>query len=212
MGFVRQNFVRIEVSISPDLHKRLKAVCKQQSLKLIELARDAIAERVEFLEEKRRKEDERLRAEREANGGRTKFTGFRRMSKSNLPTVAKPTPLGEKPAPAAAPATAPPVAPPPEPPKELPIEYGQYAQKIFAALTGGSVLEVRLCTLEALAAIKKRYPLTHPKDEVIVSSLERLVSEMRESVASAQSEEPELVIDTSRVRTLGSVPASEGDA
>ena len=209
MGFVRQNFVRIEVSISPDLHKRLKTICKQQNLKLIELARDAIAERVEFLEEKRRKEEERLRAEREASGGRTKFAGFRRMSKSSLPPVAKPTPLGEKPA---APEPAPVAKAPAEPPKELPIEYGQYAQKIFTALAGGSTLEVRLCTLEALTAIKKRYPLTHPKDEIIVASLERLVSEMRESAAAARVEEPEIVIDTSKVRTFGSVPASEGDA
>lgn len=202
MGFVRQNFVRIEVSISPDLHKRLKAVCKQHSLKIIELARDAVAERIEFLEEKRRKEEERLQAEREANGGRTKFTGFRRMSKSNLPPVSKPTPLGEKPATT-------PSQSHPEVSKELPIEYGQYAQKISAALAGGSTLEARLCTLEAVSAIKKRYPLTHPKDEIIIAVLEKIVSESRETSEDTKADEPEIVIDTSKMRTFGDVSPNE---
>lgn len=178
----------------------MKTVCKKEHLKFVELIRDATVERIEFLEERHRKEEERLKAEREAAGGRTKFTGFHRMRSSTLTPPAKPTPLGGKPA----------AASEPPKPKELPIEYAKYAEKIYRAVIGGSPLEVRLCTVEATSEIKKRYPLTHPGDSIIVETLENLVVEMRENALAATREEtPEVVIDTSRVRTFGNVPQSE---
>lgn len=192
----RQGFIRIEVSISSELHHRLKTTCKKENLKIIELTRDAITERVEFLEEKRRKTEERLKAEREAAGGRTKFTGFRRMSSSSLAPSAKLTPLGEKPVP---------VVEPPKP-KELPIEYASYAEKIYAALIGGSAFEVRLCVIEATSEIRRRYPLSSPKEDVIIATLEQLVLKKREAASAATREEsPEVVIDTSKVKTFGDV-------
>lgn len=216
MGVIRQGYVRMEIAISPDLHKRLKTMCKQKNLKMIELIRDSLSERLEFLEEKQRREEERLRAEREASSGRTKFTGFKKMSPSNLPSPAKPIPLGEK---APTPDTAkndsslPMTTTIVEKQKELPTEYTKYAEKIREAVRGGSPLEARLCTVEAVSAIKKRYPLTHPRDDVIVSILEKLVVEEGDlPTIQTRKEVPEIVIDTSKIKTSGDVSPVESDS
>ena len=207
---IRENFIRMEISLPPALHKRMKAMCKQRDLKTIDLLRNAVAEHVEFLEEKTRKEAEQRRIDRENVDGRLKFTSFRRMSRSNLTPPARPAPIKKnKPDETNAPAQ----APVPPPPKELPIEYAQYAEKIYAAIHDGSTLEARLRTMEAVSAIKKRYPISAPKnDAAIVSILERLVVAMQEAAVKTREETPEVTIDTSKIRTFGDVASGEGEA
>ena len=196
MGAIRQGFVRLDISISPTLHRRLKAVCKREDLKLIELTRDAIDDRVAFLEERHRKEEERRKAEREVASGPTKFTGFRKLTGSNLAPVQKPAPLGSAPVSSPAPAAS-----------GDAIEYAAHADKIYKAVLGGSAMEVRLCTMEAVAEIRRRHPLT-AKDDVIIATLERLVLEKRATASTVTREDAaEIVIDTSpsKIKTYGSV-------
>lgn len=138
-------------------------------------------------------------AERKATGSRKMFGSFRRLSGSTLGPVAKPVPLGAVTSSANYTHSV------------EPIEYAKHADKIYAAVVAGSGLEVRLCTMEAVAAIKKRYPLTCPKDEVIIAALEKLVLERRETASTITREETaEVVIDVSKMKTFGEVEDDDG--
>lgn len=194
MPKMRAGDVRLEIAVERTFHSRLKATCARLHIPVRYLVLDALTERVEFLEEKRRLEEERRKAERETAGSRTAFTSFRRLRGSTLPPVSKPTPLG---------GTAGGVV---DERQVLPDDYARHAEKIYAALMAGSPMEARLCTVEAVAAIKTRRPLTSPADEVIVATLERLVLHKRE----AHEDTPEIVIDPAKVRTFGEVEVGDG--
>ena len=196
----RQGAIRVEFTIEPQLHRLLKATCERLQIPIRILVMDAVRERVEYLEEKRRLEDERRRAERDGSQDRAGFTAFPRLRSSTL--TPPPKPMAPSAQPAATPTSV--VAPT----KELPIEYATYAEKIYKAVQGGDRLEVRLLTAESVAAIRAKFPLSSPKPEVIQSTLETLVLKMHEGASTAsavaiRTDAPPMTIDPSRLKTYG---------
>lgn len=179
------------------LLQRGKSVAKQMSTSLSQILRDAFSDRVDYLEAKLRADRERIEAERKAN------RGFRRMTPIN------PEPLH-------------PVLPQvQEEKKEDPKpEYTTHALRIAEAVAAGNPLETRLRVAEALADIKRKWPLTHPSENEMVAILEKLVVEQNSKLnADQQTQQPqptapsttqptvenEIVIDPKKVRTLGKV-------
>lgn len=138
-----------------------------------QIARDSLDERVEQLEAKERAEEERRRQEKEAQ--RAGRRGLRRIgervSSSTLAPVSTPSSIDEATTEVAA----------------DPVEsfYREQAKRILDVIDSDP-REGRLRANEAVAAIKKQFPLTHPGEQEIVKRLERVVVELRaEAPASA---------------------------
>lgn len=188
---VRNGCIRFQVAIAAELNARLKRVCKRHGLKITEVARAAITKHIATIEEEDRLYDEKLEAERQKKKyptidvvqpeTPTKFGGFKKLSNAIFTPFKKPGSIGKQ-----------------DDESETASEYDKHAQKIFEAMLSGSTMEVRLCTAEAVEAIKKRYPLTHPPDEAIIVTLEKLVVEKRNAV---RQEVPEQIIDVSKTKT-----------
>jgi hypothetical protein len=121
--------------------------------------RDALLEKVEYLEEKFRVDEARALAEKEK----------RKEERNKGKRIQK---MGEK------------SAPSPEVEKEPeinPLEkhYEEQAKKILNYLDR-SPLERRIAIAEAVSAIKKVAPLTHPPEPVILSEIEKHVILMQQ--------------------------------
>ena len=159
---------RLQVIVTGEFHARMKAVCRRERTAMTQLARTAIADRVEYLEAKHRAEDERAAAEREAR--RLGRKGFRRISNN---------PMGpgelDEPRPGVAVEA-----------EELPLVYAQQAARIFDGLATGSPNEARLRLAEAIAAVRRYLPLTHPPDAKIAAILEGLVVRRREEAQKSE--------------------------
>lgn len=168
MARLKQDQSRYEIVVSSSIKARAMRICKDLGVSFTQLAKDALIERLEILEEKRQRLEERERAEKEAREGeRPRFKSFKKLSMpiggSRLPEVARPEALGTQ---AVAVAEV----------KDLPIEYAQYAKRLSEA---DSPTERRVRMFEAIREIQKRAPLTHPGESAIRETLDKLAASMR---------------------------------
>ena len=197
--------VRLMLVMPRDLHRRLLAVSKPRRTSMSQLAREAITERIEFLEEKARVEEERAKAEREARQGLKRFAPFRKMSSVPLPTLPTMPSLGSltprTPTPAA--------ASPSDETKGLPVEYGVHADHILEATLANDILEARVRTMEGVAAIRRRAPLSCPPDLEIMKTLQQLVDEKRAAIPIVDGLEGKK-IDVSKMRSTIDPSVLEG--
>lgn len=179
----------VNVIMPTALRERARKVGKILKISTTQMIRDALDERVRFLENKIAEDKERA-AEIKAPGKRSK-KGFEPLTpKFETLTDTISTRKAVEPA-----------APPPA--KEP--DYSEYADHIYEAIAAGHSMETRLRVAEAIAAIKRKNPLTHPPEHKITSELERLVLIRRENAKLRQVQTEEVIIDTSKVKTLGDV-------
>lgn len=185
------------VSLPKDLHARARAIAKRNRTTTVHLIRESLTEKIEYLEAKRRVEEERIIAERQ----RAAFSTHVRGRPPRLPLA-------------------------PEPPPPLKSEivdenvenleaeartahvYETQAKLILETLEG-SPLERRLRVAEAVAAVKRERPLTHPPDDEILQTLEREVLHLRRNtektkLATANNNSFQ-IIDPNRVHSRGDV-------
>jgi len=166
--------------------ERLWRVARAYGTSATAIVRTAITERVEYLEAKLVAEEERHRREvedrREFRMGK-KLKGLEPLGRP----VSKNSKADEKPA-----------ALPND--ERLTALYAEHAKRIFEVLH--DPVEKRLRTREALAAIRKRAPLTHPDEATMLVALEELITRLRVDAEI-------VVVDPKKVRTGGDVGDSE---
>lgn len=166
------------VHIPLDLHDRAKRVAKRMYSSVGQLIRDGLLEKVDFFEAKFHAEEERARAQKEAKKNRS----LRSLS-SKLPAPADPAAesetLGDGNGNLA------------DVDGGLNAIYELHAKRILEVINGDA-REKRLRVIEAVAAVKKYSPLTHPQDMEIVANFEKAVAQMqreRAEEANATAEE-----------------------
>jgi hypothetical protein len=189
------------------LRERARVIVKKLRTSTNQLARDAITEKVEFYEAKFRKEKQDREQEEAAKRDERKT---RRML-NNAPKP--PAPPSE---------TKPDVV---EEKTKLDLIYEQTAAKILRVIDKPT--EKRLLALEAIGAIKKEAPLTHPSDAVIIARLEQEVLALQRAASKTEAiipaEEPVKplhpasaltriidaltgrTIDTSKIKSFGDI-------
>lgn len=203
MAYLKDGRSRFEVVVSSAIKARAKRICKDLGISFAQLAKDALVERIVWLEDKQRRAEAEARAAKEANEGeKPRFRSFKKLSMplggSRLAEIAKPSPLGTQGVAV-------------EEVKELPVEYVQHARRVSEA---DSPYERRLRMDEAVAAIKKRAPLSHPAESAIREELEKLTETLRDAVASemdpmvGKTISPEVL---ARVKTSRSPDVGEGE-
>ncbi len=166
------NTATVVVSLPGDLRERARKIAKKHRTSTAQLVRDGLAAHVALIEARDRAEEQLRRAEREGKRG---LHRLRRLGESPLaPTALRP------------------IDAPPEREVEddpaAPI-YAQHAALVLAALDGKS-LEKRLRVQEAVAAVKRMNPLTHPSDREILARLEREVHRLRGEVPAVVQAKP----------------------
>ncbi|KKW46600.1 MAG: hypothetical protein UY96_C0003G0103 [Parcubacteria group bacterium GW2011_GWB1_56_8] len=155
---MKQGTVLISLRIAADLLSRTKAIGRQLDMSTKDIVQLGLYDKVDFYEAKLRAQAEQKRADR--------------AQRRTLRTLGE---LGESPlAPSA------PIAPSSPNDNKVAIEtdpmtplYEAHAKKIAEHLE--DPIEKRLCIEEALTAIKKAAPLTHPSDKEILTRLEVIV-------------------------------------
>jgi len=194
----------VNVRLPTDLRERARAAGQELKTTTTQIIRDALRAHLDYLEAKIRSEKERAAAEK---AERRAARGFRPLTPLRED---KPEDKGESQAPEVAP------------------EYVEHATRIAEAVEAGSRTEVRLRTAEAVAVIKKRYPLTHPPESEIIATLEQLVLSAQKKNAATQQYDPPReiaatqnnhaamqqqevdphghVIDVTKLRSFGNVP------
>lgn len=158
------------LSIPPELHARTRRIAKTFGLTCSQLCRLGLDRVVYEFELRLQAEAAHRRQERE----------WRR------PAARRSTLLGASPL-APQPAAGPAIAPIEQEPAEEPTDplCAPFAEKIARA---ASPLEKRLCLAEAIAAIKKSNPLTHPNQIELLARLEKAASRVqRESIMQPQA-------------------------
>lgn len=174
----------INVLVPMNLRERAKKVAKKLKTPMSQLARDALTEKIEYFESKFQADKARAAAEKE------QLRGFRRMKPLSNPIARNA--IAEQ--------------------KQIPPEYDLHATRIHEAVQAGSPNETRLRVAEAVAAIKRQSPLTHPPETEIVATLERLVVAKRDALATTATpaKEPDgILIDTTKIRSHGDVGEGE---
>jgi hypothetical protein len=185
--------IQLSVFLTRNLRERARRVAKMFKTTTAALAREGLADKVEYLETKLLIEEERARAEKEKqtehNTGRAPRTFGTSLLKPVIGSLA-PAALGVEPT---------------KTKNLIDLAYEQHARRVLAALDDPT--EKRLRIAEVMATIKREAPLTHPSDREILENLERVVIELRSESTPQRREETEIVqtIDPSRVKTLGDV-------
>jgi predicted DNA-binding protein len=160
----------LHLILTSDLRDRIRKIAKHLGSTSTQLAREALVRFVEESEMKFYEEAERKRRGREV--GR-KLKPLQPMVKSKL----GPRPFGEREE--ETPAQLQQIDP------TLDILYTEHAAKIARALA--SPLEKRIAVEEAVRAIKRYAPLTHPAEAEILGKLERtVVALLREHVRNQE--------------------------
>ncbi len=154
-------------SIVPKLLKtRAEAVCERLHATVAQLIRDALTEKIEFYEEKFRLEEKRAREERAA----------RQAEKATRRTLRK---LGDSPLAPAKQSLAPQLlvtesaSDETDDNNETTALYELHGKRIVEVIT--QTHEKRVRVDEAVRAIMKKFPLTHPPRAEILATLERTV-------------------------------------
>jgi len=182
------NVVVINIALPADLRNRVRSIAKKKRTTTAQIVRDALAEKVEYLEAKERAEDDRRRKERteRAQGPR----GIGRSALAPLP----PRVEAREAAPTAD-----------IHPDEQAL-YETHAARVFEAFD--QPLEKRMRVREAIAAVKRQSPLTHPGDDAILARLTAAVAELQSMQSYVQEQR---AIDTSKIRTFGEVADDENE-
>lgn len=219
---------KFSVEIPMHLHDRACAVKRRLRMPLVQIIREALDARVEQYETKFRIEDERARMERDTKRGGRRLRALGEDPRPLAP--AAPTPLEERLAARelrddADGEESAPVAPTED---ALDALYAEHGARIAEVVDQPLPTEKRVRIAEALTAIKRYSPLTHPADTVILARLERVVVEVRERapksvgvIDAADTTPPpsasarffdDLVgatINTTKVRTFGDVDGAD---
>lgn len=218
-----QALLWVTVGLSKPLHTRAKAVAQRQTTSISQLIRDALDEKLAYLEAKANMEEAKAKAEKEAKAA------------ARQPRAVKPiAPLGEgrttsllRPLEALRSTLAPtqtPVAAGPDPLAQLYVKHAKHIAEAAAF-----PYERRMRLTEAISDIKKQLPVTHPNEDHMALVLDDMATKYAAKVASppehivapavapdvAQEPDPsahlgdedkvERVIDTSRLRSFGDV-------
>lgn len=204
MALKNHTFISVEV---PDrLWKRAERLKKELGMTFRQMVTDALTERVDYLETKLRYDEEQeAKREREKLELRAKRREVRSLEK-----------LGDRVVPSLRPVNGPrPIDEIDEPKEVVAVDpliavYREQGVRLAEVMSGqNNPLERRVRVMEAVEAVKKAAPLTHPSDESILRRLEAEVVGLLKSKPSQpvsvddDDEKPEKVIDTSRTRTLG---------
>lgn len=162
------------VQLPAGLHQRTNAIAKRLACSFVQIVREGLADRLDYYDARFKAEDDRARAEKEA----------RRASGRTLRS------LGERPLAPAGGADS--LAPAPlEPLEPVAFEgtaagdgleelYRHHAARIFEVMDKLPT-EKRLRVMEAIAAVQRQAPLTHPSDKVILERLEAIIVGMRDA-------------------------------
>lgn len=181
------------ISFPDDLHERLTRVSRRLKKPMAQIIKEAVREKVGSLENPLEERDrQRLRDKilrREAKGMRGIGESPLAPGRKNVEEREERDPLDEI--------------------------YQEHARRILEVLDDPGERRIRLA--EAIHAAKKRAPLTHPSEAVIVARIEAAVVEMRSREASPR--EPQIarleraiddltgkVLDANRVETFGDAP------
>ena len=200
--------INTSVDLPIELHRRTKALSKRLRLSINQIVRDSLTERIEFLENKLRAEEERKRADKE-----TKRTGRRLRSLADSTT----SPLAPRPIVRRADEV--------QVPSEEEELYAQHARRIFEVINSNP-MEARVRTMEAVSAIKRYSPLTCPRDPKIIERLDMLVDELAAQAPVPPRRGPERdtllkratrivddfvgqVIDSAKTKSLGDIDSVE---
>lgn len=165
----------LNVSLPKHLRERARKIAKSMKLSSTALVVLALQEKVEAIEAKRREEEDRARAEKEAKRSSRRLQPLEKLA-TRLPRdeeedVKKPDEI-----------------------------YIKQARYIAEAMRKGDTRETRLRLAESVQAIKKYYPFTHADDISIHRKLERAIKTLPEAEWTAPK--PERVEDEHVGRTL----------
>ena len=177
--------------VTPEFKRRIHLAARYNGSSISAFIREAVTTRLEMSEARQRQEREEKKAKERPNT-------FRTIGESKLAPAAL-TPLSD--------ALSEPIAPAADVlPKDL---YREHAKRIAAALDRPREMRLRLD--EAVVAIKKQWPLTHPSDEEIVERLEKLVAAIVEKTKPPTPKDDVLVGKTltGAIKTYGYTPAGD---
>lgn len=144
----------LNVHMPKKLRDRIRVMEKTLRLSATAITITALTKEVELFEQKERDEKERQRREREEQKERRRAV----LADVKLDNGA-------------------PISPPPTIDNQLSSLFEHHAQRIVEALEAEhpDPREVRLRRDEALAAIRRQFPLTHPSEQEMLATLERLI-------------------------------------
>lgn len=170
------------------LHAKAKRTATRERTSVAQLIRDGLKDRIEQLDAKFDAEERTRREDREA----------KRPQGRTLKSLGT---LGDRP-------VSPRSVIETEPDDRLAKIYEEHAKRIAEVISNPQARRQRIA--DALEAVKREAPLTHPSDETILSSIERAVIRLaREAPPSEPTRiEDDMAgreIDPSRVRAAGDV-------
>lgn len=185
-----EKIVFTSIGLPADLHARTKNVASRLTVAWRHFVIEALSEKVDYFEGKFRAEKERHLAqvqEKKAEKRRARGIGKSKLAPKDIDA-----PKGDEEQ---------------ETEDALAPLYDEHAQKISEAITRGSQMEKRLRLAEAVQAVKKRAPLTHPPEREIVRRLEAaVVANLDAQHADEERREKQaLVVDPKRIATRGDV-------
>lgn len=174
-----------------ELHKRAREIARRKLMSVSDIVREALDERVRFFEAQLQVDDDRraARAE-EARSERRKKRTMRRLGDA---PVAAPLPIRP---------TTTPAAPEPSPIDRLYEEHATALAKVIGD-KDATLPRKKEHLANAVSAIVKAQPLSHPPEMDIVKRLERLVIERLSAAEAAAVEASDRVIDPSKITTRG---------
>lgn len=155
-----------------------------------DIVREATREKVDYLEAKFRADDDRRRADKNQARDERERTRERRLTKPGA------SPLAPKRLAPLEPGRRPTMAEKRECAPRFQAVYEDYGRKIAAAVSDRAA--VRSLAGEAIEAVRRIAPLTHPDDDAIFAELERVAVAHRERL-----ERETLEIDPQKIRTRG---------
>lgn len=192
-----KNEVSMTLFVTKDLRERVGYIAKKTRTSLSQIMRDALGDKLDYMEAKLQITEERVatikdkkRNERTLNKERRNSTNLlaperRSLAPEPIPSNVLPEPVAEI-----------------DPLEEIYSKHGE----LIAESINKSPLEKRIVLHEAIAAIRRRSPLTHPPEDIIIRRLEKEVVRVldeKNPKPSPVDEEPSTIVDLENVKSLG---------